>query len=509
MQLGLNEGFANVAQGTLRGKIVSGTSIKSFLGVPYAAAPIGDLRWKAPQAPLPWGGVRRAFDFGANSYHHEFDPQSFYGQEFPTHLDPKSEDCLFLNVWTPAHAENERLPVLLWIHGGAFNWGASSDPVFDGVNYARHGVILVTINYRLGILGFLAHPLLSAESAHSVSGNYGVLDQIAAIKWVKENIAAFGGDPDRITISGQSAGAASVNALLASPLAQGIFSQAIIQSGSAYSRAMRNLPLRELEAQGVQWADTMGTKTLEQMRSLSAADILETQRGGKYRFGPCIDGWMLSDHPARAISAGLCAQIPMLMGCTSDESTTLSSRLEPNDIDPAQYRRDAQESFGEYAQEFFELYPCATAEEVIHSSLRSFCDTILAGMRLQASEQSAYNPNVYLYYFNRVPPGHDSQYYGAYHSAELSYLFATQHVIKRPWEPADQDLSAIMSQYWANFVSQGDPNGNSLPPWPRYCTQQDQLMELGDHIGARTIPYAQRVDFLTRLIQRDMGLETI
>lgn len=423
------------------GKImgVSGTTpdVCVYKGIPYAAPPVGSLRWKQPQPVLPWQGIRLCDKFGAVSWQPGQQEGSFYWKEFYQGEQPEmSEDCLYLNVWTPAAGSTRRLPVVVWIHGGAYMNGYGHEVEFDGEAYARKGVILVTVNYRLGMCGFMAHPLLSAENGRHISGNYGLFDQLAALQWVKRNIAAFGGDADNITVMGQSAGAGSVQALVSSPLSEGLIHRAIIQSGGGLGGIIRVQALKEAEQLGKAIWDEMGINSLEDMRSYPAEKLLDVLRNYQMKkrmygllLAPCIDGWLLPEEPDEVARSGNALDIPYLIGYTSE------------DINPAVMKQAA-----------------------IDWSL--------------LMERRKGKP-AYVYCFSRDLPGEDMEpnpllggfgdMKGAFHSAELWYMFGTLGRCWRPMESVDYQLSERMVSYWTNFARNGNPNGAGLPEW-QPCT---------------------------------------
>ena len=409
-----------VEGGLVQGILSENPSVVVYKGIPYAAPPVGELRWKAPQPVKPWEGVRVCDKWGAPSLQDPHTPGG-YTEEFFFDGDPEfSEDCLYLNIWAPAGGEN--LPVTLWIHGGAFRAGWGFEPEMDGTEWAAHGGILVTCNYRLGVLGFLAHPLLSAESG--VSGNYGLLDQIAALKWVRDNIAAFGGDPSRITIMGQSAGAMSVQALCASPLSKDLIAGAIIQSGGGISARQlttsRTLP--EAEAAGKAAMDAAGLFTLEQMREATPEQILAIRYPGF--IAPVTDGYVLPETFSEAALAGRIADVPYMIGCTLDDIRGLDS-----------------------------------------------------GIEAFALEREKAGGVAYVYRFERRLPtdGRPDVLEGAFHSSELWYTFKSLRYCWRPFTPADYDLAEEMIGCWTNFAATGDPNGNGPGLWSPYSKAKPEF----------------------------------
>ncbi|MDO5424575.1 MAG: carboxylesterase family protein [Eubacteriales bacterium] len=409
-------------------------SYLEYRGVPYAQPPIGELRWKAPQPPKPWEGVRHADTYPPCCMQ---PPQqdSLYRKEFYENPDFNripSEDCLYLNIWTPKEPGEHPFPVAFWIHGGAFLHGYATELEFDGAEYAKRGVILVSVEYRCNLFGFLAHPWLSQENERGISGNYGILDQIAALDWVAENIAAFGGDPKNITVFGQSAGAMSTQTLLTSKLAKGNIAKAILQSGGAYQGGLsRDMPLRTQESYGEIFAELAGASSLSELRALPAERILELMgpffekvfplSKGLFLV-PVQDGYVLDCGYDEAIAQGMLPDIPLMLGTTKDDLMVTKEMQEKN--------------------EFSALYKGCIA---------------WAGQR-----QHQGSSPTWVYYFTRDLPGDDS---GAFHSSELWYMFGTLGRCWRPMEERDYRLSSEMLDYWTNFMKYGNPNGDGLETW--------------------------------------------
>ena len=490
---------ARVESGVLAGVAGADAAVTVFKGIPYAAPPAGDLRWRPPEPPRPWEGVRQADTFGPICPQYVPPPGSFYGDEFYLEEQPQSEDCLYLNVWTAAETAAERRPVMVWFHGGGFIEGSGSLPSFHGETLARKGVVLVTVNYRLGVFGFFAHPELTAESEQGVSGNYALLDQVAALRWVRDNIAAFGGDAGNVTIFGQSAGAMSMFLLLVSPLSQGLFHKAIGQSGSAFSFLSTSATLREVEGRGLQLAESWGASSPGELRALPVQALigpdLETYRAGGHR--PNVDGWAIPEDPIRMVVEGRVPSVPLMLGGTSDEWSPMGAMV-PVRIDD--YRRQSAQRFGERAPEFFELYPAAADQEARLAQVASMSDQLFAGMRVWAGIHAWRSPQTYLYYFDRKLPGRNSAFYGAFHSSDLYYVFDTLDSTDRPWEPADRRLADTMTSYWASFAAAGDPNGAGLAGWPAFDERDDQVMELGERIGPMPTPKRANIAFFEREI---------
>ncbi|HWA85919.1 MAG TPA: carboxylesterase family protein, partial [Opitutus sp.] len=346
----------HIAQGDLIGAAGHDPAITVFKGIPYAAPPTGALRWRPPAPPLPWSGVRRADTFGPSAM--QADVRSFgpWTGEY-MFRNNVSEDCLTLNVWTPARNSGERHAVFVWIHGGAYFSGSGEVLLYDGEGLAQKGVVVVTINYRLGVFGFLAHPGLTAESPHHASGNYGLMDQIAALRWVRENIAAFGGDPHRITVGGQSAGADAVLHLLVSPEARGLFDRAIAQSGP-WRHSANDPTLAEAEAEGAKFAAAIGAPSLAELRALPAAELLARYQAHEFRFRPDVDGWVVPDQITALETRGQGLEVPLLTGWVADES---SAQPGYGVTTVAAFAADARKAYGDRAPEFLALYPATTA----------------------------------------------------------------------------------------------------------------------------------------------------
>jgi para-nitrobenzyl esterase len=500
-------GVVQVENGLLEGIAGNDPSITVFKGVPYAAPPVGELRWQATQPPLAWEGLRKADQFGPICPQYEPKPGTFYADEFYPTQQAQSEDCLYLNIWTGAQSSQERRPVMVWIHGGAYIEGSGSLPSFDGETLAQKGVVLVTINYRLGVFGFFSHPALAANSPYGTSGNYGLLDQIAALRWVRDNIAAFGGDPSNVTIFGQSAGSRSVCLLQVSPLAKGLFKRAIAQSGSHYTFGI--MPLSDYQTAlkvGGERAENWGAQTAEGLRSLPVAtllgkDLIDYRGSNGYSF--CKDGAIVPTNIGERLATGQVHTQAMLMGATSDEWTP---NLVGLSLSPEQLQDYARSTFGDKADQFFELYPLEDEAAAPVVQTRSRIDQVLAGMRLWAAQQSSHGPNsVYLYFFNRALPGRNSEFYGAFHSGDLYYVFNTLASTARPWTDTDRRLADLMSSYWSNFAATGDPNGPGLPEWPAYQKASDQVMFLGDQVEAGTAPRQAQIALHTWAIEQNKG----
>lgn len=488
------EGIARVAQGLLRGKPCKTQGIYAFLGVPFAAPPVGKLRWAPPQPPESWEGMRPAVEYAKVCPQYDLPKGSFYQKEFYPELKQCDEDCLYLNVWSAAQNAGDKLPVLVWIHGGGFVEGTGAALQFIGEGLAAKGVVVVTINYRLGALGFMAHPELTKEAG--ASGNYAFLDQIQALRWVKENIAAFGGDPDNITIDGQSAGSISVCALVASPLCRGLFRQAIAQSASVFDRALAGRSLEEAEQTGLRFMRLLGAKSINEMRALPAEVILaKTEELGE-RFYPLIDGTVVPRDYRSLFAAAAQNQVALMSGACDGEGVL----HERTSRDYDEYCAQAA-GYGADEGEFRRLFPASDNASAAAQANARRAAGMLAGMRKLAREQSRPGNPVYFYCFNHLLPEADDGEIGAFHSAELVYEFGTLDTGWRPWRAYDYQLSDMMMRYWANFCRTGDPNGAGLPLWERFDAAQRQAMLLGKQVGMGPLPFDAQVEFFERQME--------
>jgi para-nitrobenzyl esterase len=455
---------------------IPGTSgdVRVFKGIPFAAPPVGSLRWKAPQPAAHWDGVRKADQFG---------PRCMQGGG--PGGQPMSEDCLYLNIWSPATSVQERRPVMVWSYGGAFTGGAGSTPGYDGEALARKGVIVVTYNYRLGPFGWFSHPELSKESGHNASGNYGLMDLTAALQWVHRNIKEFGGDPQRVTIFGESAGGGLVAALVGSQEGKGLFQRAISESASWTLRMAPTLTLREAEDAGAKTAAALGVKSLADLRAVPAEQLQKDGRGAR----PMVDGWYIREDLSRTFAQGRQKDVDVLLGSNKDEGTFAFFGL--GKLNAQQFASQARERFGDQADPYLKLYPASSDAEAHASELTAFRDEMSWQMRTWAAIQ-ARRAKAYVYYFAHEPPvaaGQPNR--GASHTTEIPYVF---NIPGRLWTDADRALADTMSSYWVNFATTGDPNGKGLPPWPQYRDKTTgRAMVLGDKVEAESAPDAARL----------------
>ncbi len=514
-------------EGRLRGLVTADGVVRAFKGIPYAEPPVGPLRWRPPRPPAAWEGVRRADSYGPVAPQPLMPERSLYfaGRE------PQSEDCLYLNVWTAAE-EGDRRPVFVWFHMGAYLFGSgSASPggrsLYDGEQLARQGAVVVTLNHRLGRLGFLAHPELTAESEHGASGNYGLMDHVAALEWVQRNIAAFGGDSGCVTICGLSAGSYTVSHLMASPPARGLFHRAIGQSGAAFGPAGETCGQNDLiqdlaagERTGARLAEALGARSLDELRALSPERLMAvplpsdeparwTMNLGPERFGrgsfesgyPVVDGHVLPTEVQRVFAAGEQQDVPLITGWVANESAGV-----PGVATLADHLADAQEEYGDMAGRFLELYPANTDEEAYRASATSVADRIFvaqnwAWARLHSRSAGS---RTFLYHWSRVPPippsaGLVERDPGAFHSAEVPYVFRhighEGHGRDWDWTATDERLSDVISAYWLAFAETGDPNRAGLPEWPAFDEASPVAMHFRDEPAPGAVPDADKLAF--------------
>jgi para-nitrobenzyl esterase len=463
--------------------------VAAWKGIPFAKPPVGDLRWRPPVPAPDWQGVRDAAAFGSACLQPAPDPKGLYSNG----MAPTSEDCLTLNVWAPAGAR--KLPVMVWIHGGALVGGSGSETLYDGAKLARHGIIFVSINYRLGLLGFLAHPALSAESPRHLSGNYGLLDQIAALHWVRDNIAAFGGDPAKVTIAGESAGGLSVIALLASPQARGLFGKAITESGYMPSYrtlhdATRGLP--SAEDGGAALAGSAGLSTAAALRAADLTTLFKAGLATGWQPEPVIDGAVLKRQMAETFARGEQAKVPVLAGFNEGEIRSLLF-LMPHGVPDRQaaYEADVRRRFGDQAAAFLRIYPGANPRADAMASMRD----AIYGWAAQnvVRRQAALGLPAYLYFFRHATPAERARDLAAFHASELPYVFGQvgadgaigPNWPKPPLDRTEARLSDAMMQYWVSFVKTGVPTAQGEVAWPRYTMREHNYLDLDDRPSAR------------------------
>lgn len=479
------------AQGKVHGKTINNGKVNAWLGLPYAAPPIGDLRWKAPEPPAKWHGVRDAANFGAHC------AQNRVYADMVFQDNGGSEDCLFLNVYAPATAKSKSaLPVMFWIHGGGFSGGSSDEPRHNGDFLPLKGVVLVTINYRLGVFGFLATSDLAKEQDGS-AGNYGLMDMVAALQWVKANIKKFGGNPDNVTIFGESAGSFAVSTLMAAPSAQGLFTKAIGESGGALGRSALSYERVSVRAEkDDKWVEGLNVHSLAELRALPTDAILAAVNKPGISFPPDIDGKFLTEPVADTYAAGKQAHVPLLAGWNRDEGSFFGAR----GMTVAQFKEMAAKFFPNKTEEFLKLYPADDDAQALRSAIDYGGDMFIAYGTwnwLEAQRKTGDAP-VYRYHFEL--PALPSKYHPGtfvFHSDDIEYVFGTLDT--RPgWtvRPEDRAMSDEMMSYWTNFAKTGDPNGPGLPVWPKYNDDGRPLLHLDTTITSGPDTLRDRYLFL-------------
>ena len=496
-----------IDSGLVEGATGRQPGVMAYKGIPFAKPPVGELRWKAPQPAESWSGVRRAADYGAVCPHPPLPDNHLF---FPGGLGAESEDCLSLNVWTKAGSRNQ--PVFVYVHGGGYRFGSGAERLYQGDSLASQGTVVVTINYRLGVFGFLAHPELSQESGAVSgkygSGNYGLMDQLAALQWVKRNIAAFGGNPGNVTLIGESAGAFSTSFLLASPLSKGLFQRAIMESGASFDR---NLSLADAEAAGKRLIDANGG-TIKAARSLPVAQLVKA--GGAERFNANLDNYVLPRDVYSVYRDGAQVDVPILIGSNANEGTPYppfgGGTL-------AGFTGAARKVFGERADRFFAAYPVSNDAEARETGFGIMRDQVFGWnmwtlARMQA--KTGKSP-VFYYYFTRrapVPPGtklanfaqrDDLENLGAFHTSDVPYVFGTLDERKWNWTTTDRDLSRAMQAYWIGFAKTGRPSGKGLPEWQPFDARDPSVMELGERIGRGPVRHRLAYDFFDQVNGRE------
>lgn len=473
-----------IVDGLIQGSFEEGLTV--YRGIPFAAPPVGNLRWHAPEPVKKWDTVLQAKKFA---------PGPMQGGTPPS---GKSEDCLYLNVWSPATSANEHLPVLVWIYGGGFNAGATSEANYSGEKLAKKGVVLVSIAYRVGQLGFLAHPELSAENPNHVSGNYGLLDMIAGLKWIQKNIAAFGGDPKKVTIFGESAGGIAVSMLCASPLAKGLFHGAISESGGSFGPSrMTTFPgenmkkLHDAESAGEAYVKNAGFSSITDLRKLDA-DKLPAVRGLAW---PIIDGWVIPDDQFKLYEANKYNDVPILVGYNSDEGASFSPPKTPAD-----YIAAVKTRYGKFADDLLKAYPVDSA--TVPKTARDLSRDAAFGWhtwswaRLQSQKGKS---KVFYYYFDQhpnYPEGSPRYGYGSPHGQEVAYVFEHLNTSNPDITKTDLEISDAMATYWTNFAKYGDPNGKGLANWPTFSDKNPVVMYFNQTPHTGTVPSAESLKVL-------------
>lgn len=492
MRVAVAQPTVTTAQGKVSGKLIAGGKVRAFLGLPYAAPPVGELRWKAPEPPAAWKGVRDATKYGARCEQWPIWADYIFQDAGP------SEDCLYLNVYAPSTASAQsRLPVMYWIHGGGYTAGSGSEPRYTSSALPKQGVVLVTINYRLGVFGFLASQGLAKEGNGS-AGNYGLMDMVAALRWVKANIAAFGGDPNNVTIFGESAGSFAVSTLLAAPAAQGLFQKAIGESGAAFSDVLPMDPLDQRAKRDQAWVNSLGARNLTELRSMPADAILDAARKrGVGWFTPIVDGRFVPEKVSLIYAAGKQAHVPLLAGWNRDERAgTLSKGMTAE-----KWRAYATEHYGARANEFLGAFPANSDEQAVRSADDFTTDAFIAFATWQWTEAHTKTGGSPVYRYRFELPATPSEMHPegkyAFHSDELEYVFNsldTRH--GAAWRPEDRRLSNVMVRYWANFARTGNPNGAGLPHWPRY-DKEARILHLDSTITSGPDTKLAQFEFLS------------
>jgi para-nitrobenzyl esterase len=474
-----------IENGTIEGSYDTKTGIQSYLGIPFARPPLGELRWKAPQPLDNWQGVKETRKFGPRPM------QTVVFGDMNSWSDGVSEDCLYLNVWTPANRNTKGLPVLVYFYGGGFVAGDGAEPRYNGESMAKKGIVALTVNYRLNVFGFLAHPDLSAEAPYNASGNYGLLDQMAALQWVQKNIETFGGDPDKVTIAGESAGSIAVSMQMASPLSRGLIAGAIGESGAGIHPTLAPVSLEEAEKIGLDFATKAGFPKIEQLRALPARDIYEIyNESRRFGFPSVIDGYFMPKTLPEIFKAKEQAQIPLLLGWNSAEIPGMAF-MQGKPYTEEDYIAMVRQTYPDDYEKVLHLYPHANEKEIELSATALASDRFIAYSTWKWFDLHRKNSNqpVYRYLYSKLrPPLIDKtlasglaggtvkadenapeipEPVGAPHACEIEYCMGNLHLIKEyAWTPDDYKVSQVMQEYFANFIKTGDPNGAALPQWP-------------------------------------------
>ncbi|WP_394790689.1 carboxylesterase/lipase family protein [Rhodoferax sp.] len=500
----------SVTGGTLAAAADSTAAVRVFKAIPFAAPPVGTLRWKPPSAVTAWSGVRRSDSFSAACYQGNR-PFGLPGSILYQATEAQSEDCLYLNVWTGAASASEKRPVMLLLHGGGYQLGAGSQPNYNGSGLAQKGAVVVTLNYRLGPLGFLAHPELSAESADHVSGNYALLDAIAALKWVQSNIAAFGGDPANVTLYSESAGSGLSSVLLASPLASNLFHKLVIESLGSLPAGAANTTLTQAEAAGSTFASNLGAADLAALRAKTPQQIMA---GSGSVITPIVDGVVWPDQLDLLLAQGKIHDVPLLLGWNSDEGTPYPAFA----TTLAGYSSTAAARFGAYAAQFQAVYPVSSDSDVLAMAYQPMRDSLFAWQpwTLARAHAAQHKSKTFLYHFNRRPAYYADQKfteqdppanYGAYHSLEQVYFYNNldRSAPPRPYDATDRRIADAASSYLLNFARNGDPNGGTLVAWPEFLGASSPALFIGDSIAPAAAPFRPALDFFDAFYTQALG----
>lgn len=490
-----------VSGGIIEGTRAEGSNIRLFKGIPFAAAPVGERRWKAPGPVESWEGVRKANTWGTHCMQGDM-----FGGPLITRDESMGEDCLYLNVWTPAEKAGASLPVLVVFHGGGFAAGSGSEPRTDGEWMAQQGIVVVEPNYRLGVFGFLAHPELTAESNGKGSGNYGMLDQVAALRWVQDNIVSFGGNPGDVTINGESAGSMSVSALMASPLSRGMIHKAIGQSGAFFispSGGMEEQSLADKENRGVMFAQSVGADTLDELRAMPAGELLSAvmKKDNGWGYGPGVDGYFMPTKAAEIYAAGEQANIPLMAGWTSVE-LGMSVAFNPRKPTVETFKQELKKQFGEKAGSALEVYEAETDQQAMQSAAALASDLFISYSTWKWIEthKATSEAPIYRYRFDRTIPGDRASEFGAVHAVDIEYAFNTLDSKAADWQEEDRNVSRVMATAFANFVRTGDPNGAGAPAWPEYG-KSGKVMYFDSVSKAAPEEFRSRYEFLDSVVQ--------
>ena len=482
------------ASGLVEGVISADGKVRTFKGIPFAAPPVGPLRWKPPAPAAAWTGARKAAEYGPRCMQKPIFADMIFHDTGP------SEDCLYLNLWMPAAPTQSRLPVMVWIYGGGFAAGGSSEPRQDGGNLSRKGVLVVSMNYRLGVFGFFSHAELAKESGHDASGNYGLLDLVAALQWVRKNIATFGGDPGNVTIFGESAGSFAVSALMASPLSQGLFRRAIGESGAFFGGSLALKPHAETEETDAKFAQaSLGSSSIRELRAKTAEEVLQAaSTQGMIRFQPNIDGYFLPESVSAIYASGKQSHIPLLAGWNRDEGSYRA--IFGKDSPTAQnFAARASTMFGGNAEQVLKLYSGASDAEAKRSAQDLAGDQFIGYSTwkwIEMQQKTAKSP-IFRYAFDQTLPLPEPT---APHASEIEFVFGVLSSRKLPWRPEDRKVSDLMGSYWTNFARTGDPNSSGLPQWPAYRSQDGyQVMHLSAEPHPAPDNHRGRYEFLDGL----------